>query len=198
MMNEFDSRELQEMKKQLAILSQKLEKETIVNERLIRQSMKNKASSIRRVAIFHTLFSLFLIPYFIWIAPHDLNISTGLCYFTCFFMVLSLACDYYIHTRFRPHKFVQGNLLEIQKDTLMMKKIYLDWIKFIGLPFIVVFFCWFIHDIRLAYPGEELNGIYYGIGFGILLGTTIGIIQFKRIQNTANEILEQIEEMQVQ
>ena len=196
MMNEFDSRELQEMKKQLAILSQKLEKETIVNERLIRQSMKNKASSIRRVAIFHTLFSLFLIPYFIWIAPHDLNISTGLCYFTCFFMVLSLACDYYIHTRFRPYKFVQGNLLEIQKDTLMMKKIYLDWIKFIGLPFIVVFFCWFIHDIRLAYPNEELNYIYYGIGFGILIGSIVGTISFRKIQRTANEILEQIEEMQ--
>ena len=196
MMNDFDSRELQEMKKQLAILSQKLEKETIVNERLIRQSMKNKASSIRRVAIFHTLFSLFLIPYFIWIAPHDLNISTGLCYFTCFFMVLSLACDYYIHTRFRPKKFVQGNLLEIQKDTLMMKKIYLDWIKFIGLPFIVVFICWFIHDIRLAYPNEELNYIYYGIGFGILIGSIVGTISFRKIQRTANEILEQIEEMQ--
>ena len=196
MMNDFDSRELQEMKKQLSILTQKLEKETIVNERLIRQSMKNKASSIRRVAIFHTLFSLFLIPYFIWIAPHDLNISTGLCYFTCFFMVLSLACDYYIHTRFRPYKFVQGNLLEIQKDTLMMKKIYLDWIKFIGLPFIVVFFCWFIHDIRLAYPNEELNYIYYGIGFGILIGSIVVTISFRKIQRTANEILEQIEEMQ--
>ena len=195
MMNEFDSRELQEMKKQLAILSQKLEKETIVNERLIRQSMKNKASSIRRVAIFHTLFSLFLIPYFIWIAPHDLNISTGLCYFTCFFMVLSLVCDYYIHTRFRPKKFIQGNLLEIRKDTLMMKKIYVNWIKFIGLPFLIVFFSWLVHDIRLAYPDENLNVIYYGIGFSILVGGIIGFIQYRKIQNVANEILEQIEDI---
>ena len=113
-------------------------------------------------------------------------------------MVLSLVCDYYIHTRFRPYKFVQGNLLEIQKDTLMMKKIYLDWIKFIGLPFIVVFFCWFIHDIRLAYPNEELNYFYYGIGFGILIASIIAIIETRKIQHTANEILEQIEEMQVQ
>ena len=198
MMNEFDSRELQEMKKQLAILSQKLEKETIVNERLIRQSMKNKASSIRRTAIVEAIITLAMIPYFIFVMPKILAISTGLCYFTCFFMVLSLACDYYIHTRFRPYKFVQGNLLEIQKDTLMMKKIYLDWIKFIGLPFIVVFFCWFIHDIRLAYPNEELNYFYYGMGFGILIASIIAIIETRKIQHTANEILEQIEEMQVQ
>ena len=198
MMNDFDSRELQEMKKQLSILSQKLEKETIVNERLIRQSMKNKASSIRRTAIVEAIITLAMIPYFIFVMPQILAISTGLCYFTCFFMVLSLACDYYIHTRFRPYKFVQGNLLEIQKDTLMMKKIYLDWIKFIGLPFIVVFFCWFIHDIRLAYPNEELNYFYYGIGFGILIASIIAIIETRKIQHTANEILEQIEEMQVQ
>ena len=196
MMNDFDSRELQEMKKQLSILTQKLEKETIVNERLIRQSMKNKASSIRRTAIVEAIITLAMIPYFIFVMPQILAISTGLCYFTCFFMVLSLVCDYYIHTRFRPNKFVQGNLLEIQKDTLMMKKIYLDWIKFIGLPFIVVFFCWFIHDIRLAYPNEELNYIYYGIGFGILIGSIVGTISFRKIQRTANEILEQIEEMQ--
>ena len=79
-----------------------------------------------------------------------------------------------------------------------MKKIYLDWIKFIGLPFIVVFFCWFIHDIRLAYPNEELNYFYYGIGFGILIASIIAIIETRKIQHTANEILEQIEEMQVQ
>ena len=182
MMNDIDSRELQEMKEQLAILTQKLEKETIVNERLIRQSMKNKASSIRRAAIAETIITLIMIPYFIWVMPEIVNISTGLCYFTCFFMALALVCNYYIEAR---------------KDTLLMKKIYINWLKFIALPFIIVFFSWFIHDIRLAYPSEELNGIYYGIGFGILIGSIIATILFKRVQNAANEILEQIEEMQV-
>ena len=192
-----DSRELQEMKEQLAILTQKLEKEAIINERLIRQSMKNKASSIRRAAIIESIITLIMIPYFIWVMPNVIAISTGLCCFTCFFMVLALVCNYYIHSRFRPDKFVLGNLLEVRKDTLMIKRFYINWLKFIGLPFIIVFFSWFVHDIRIAYPGEDLNGIYYGIGFGILLGTIIGTIQFKKIQNTADEILEQIEEMQV-
>ena len=115
MMNDIDSRELQEMKEQLAILTQKLEKETIVNERLIRQSMKNKASSIRRAAIAETIITLIMIPYFIWVMPEILNISTGLCYFTSFFMALALACNFYIHSRFRPEKFVEGNLLEVRK-----------------------------------------------------------------------------------
>jgi hypothetical protein len=192
-----DSRELQEMKEQLAILTQKLEKETIVNEQLIRQSMKDKASSIRRVAIVESIITLVMIPYLICVMPEVGGISTSLCYFACFFMILALVCNYYIHSRFRPDKFTKGNLLEVRKDTLTMKRFYINWLKFIGLPFIIVFFCWFIHDIRLAYPGENLNGIYGGMGFGILLGTIIGSIQFKKIQNTANEILEQIEDMKV-
>ena len=63
MMNNIDSIELQEMKEQLAILTQKLEKETIVNERLIRQSMKDKASTIRRKAIIESIVTLIMIPY---------------------------------------------------------------------------------------------------------------------------------------
>ena len=195
MMNDFDSRELQEMKKQLAILSQKLEKETIVNERLIRQSMKNKASSIRRTAIVEAIIAMAMTPYFIFVVPQILAISTGLCYFTCFFIVLALAGSYYIHSRFRPDKFVQGNLIEVRKDTLNMKKSYINWLK-IGIPFLIVFFSWFIHDMHQAYPKENLYGIYYGIGFGILIGSIVGIMSFRKIQRTANEILEQIEEMQ--
>ena len=195
MMNDFDSRELQEMKKQLSILTQKLEKETIVNERLIRQSMKNKASSIRRTAIVEAIITLAMIPYFIFVMPKILAISTGLCYFTCFFIVLALAGSYHIHSRFRPDKFVQGNLIEVRKDTLNMKKSYINWLK-IGIPFLIVFFSWFIHDMQQAYPKENLYGIYCGIGFGILIGSIVGIMSFRKIQHTANEILEQIEEMQ--
>ena len=48
MTNNTESKELLEMKEQLSLLVQKLEKETIVNERLIRRSMKEKASWLHR------------------------------------------------------------------------------------------------------------------------------------------------------
>ena len=194
-MNEYmDSRELQQMKEQLATLTKKLDKETIVNERLMRQTMKSKASSIRKEAIIESIITLIMIPYTIWVMPEVIGISTGLCCFTCFFMVLALAGNYYIHSRFRPNKFVQGNLLEVRKDTLNMKKFYINWLK-IGIPFLIIFFSWFIHDIHQASHEENLNGIYYGIGFGILIGSIVGIMTFRKIQRTADEILEQIEEM---
>lgn len=195
-MNEhMDSRELQQMKEQLAILTQKLDKETIVNERLMRQAMKNKASWLCRKAILESVIILIMIPYFIWVIPNILDLSTGLCIFTCFFMALALGYNYYIHTHFQPDKFIHGDLLETRKDTLMLKKFYANWLKFIGIPFIVVFLIWYIHDIKQAIHGEDLQMVLGAIAIGIITGGIIGIYQYNKIQRTADEILEQIEEM---
>ena len=49
MTNNIESKELLEMKEQLSLLIKKLDKETIVNERMIRRSMKEKADRLNRV-----------------------------------------------------------------------------------------------------------------------------------------------------
>ena len=197
-MNEYiDSRELQQMKEQLAILTQKLDKETIVNERLMRQAMKDKASWLRRRFIIKGIADLILLPYFIWLAPGLLGLSVGFCIFVSLFILLALGCDYYINTRFRPEKFVYGNLLEARQDTLMLKKFYANWLKFIGIPFIVVFFTWFIYDIAQVIHGEELKGALGGMAIGTVIGSIVGIYRYRKTQRTADEILAQIEEMQV-
>ena len=197
MKNDIESRELQEMKEQLAILTQKLEKETIVNERLLRQSMKNKASSIRRRAIVESIATLIMIPYFIWVMPGLIGISVGLCSFTCFFMIAALAYNFYIHSHFQPEKFAHGNLLEARKDTLRTQKLYSKWRMYIGIPFCIVFISWFAYDISQVMHGEELRGALGGIAIGCVLGVIVGTFIHKKIQRTMNEIVEQIEEMQV-
>ena len=183
------------MKEQLAILTQKLNKETIVNERLMRKTMKGKASWLRRKAIIESIVTILMIPYFIWVVPEVLGVSMELCIFTCCFMVLALGYNFYIHTNFRPDKFIQGDLLEARKDTLMLKKFYANWLKFIGIPFIVIFLGWFTHDIGQIMQGDEQHYALGGVLVGLALGSIIGTYQYRKTQRTANEILEQIEEM---
>lgn len=196
-MNEYmDSKELQQMKEQLAILTQKLDQETIVNERLMRRAMKSKASWIRRKAIMESIVTLIMIPYFIWVMPGLCGISVEFCAFVCFFLVLALGYNYYIHSHFQPEKFAHGNLLEARKDTLMLKKFYANWLMFIGIPFIVVFLAWFTHDITQVIHGEELQGVLGGMAIGCVIGAIIGTYRYNKVQRTATEILEQIEEMQ--
>ena len=196
-MNEYiDSRELQQMKEQLAILTKKLDKETIVNERLMRQAMKSKASWLRRKAILESAITLIMIPYFIWVMPGLFGLSVEFCAFTCFFMVLALGYNYYIHTHFRPDKFAHGNLLEARQDTLMLKKFYANWRKYVGFPFCVIFFAWYIHDISHVLHGDELNNVLIGMAVGVVLGIIAGRFQYRKVQRAIDGILEQIEEMQ--
>ena len=65
MTNSIDSKELLEMKEQLLLLTRKLEKETIVNERLIRRSMKEKADKLSLQLIVEGLVAFIMIPFFI-------------------------------------------------------------------------------------------------------------------------------------
>ena len=187
--------EFEEMKAQLALLNKKLEQETIVNERLIRRSMKEKASSLRRKAIIESVVSLIMIPYFIWVMPQLIGLSTGFCMFVCFMLALALGYNYYIHSHFRPDEFVYGDLIKAKKDTLMLKKFYANWLKFIGIPFIIVFLGWFAFEIKQHFQGEELQSILGGMTIGIVLGVIIGTYRYLKTQRMADDILTQIEEL---
>lgn len=187
--------EFEEMKAQLALLNKKLEQETIVNERLIRRSMKEKASSLRRKAIIESIISLIMIPYFIWVMPQLIGLSTGFCLFVCFMLALALGYNYYIHSHFRPDEFVYGDLIKAKKDTLMLKKFYANWLKFIGIPFIIVFLGWFAFEIKQHFQGEELQSILGGMAIGLVLGVIIGTYRYLKTQRMADDILTQIEEL---
>lgn len=187
--------EFEEMKAQLALLNKKLEQETIVNERLIRRSMKEKASSLRRKAIVESIISLIMIPYFIWVMPQLIGLSTGFCLFVCFMLALALGYNYYIHSHFRPDEFVYGDLIKARKDTLMLKRFYSNWLKFIGIPFIIVFIGWFAYEVSQHFQGEELQSILGGMTIGLVLGVIIGSYQYLKTQRMADDILTQIEEL---
>lgn len=187
--------EFEEMKAQLVLLNKKLEQETIVNERLIRRSMKEKASSLRRKAIIESVVSLIMIPYFIWVMPQLIGLSTGFCMFVCFMLALAIGYNYYIHSHFRPDEFVYGDLVKAKKNTLMLKKFYANWLKFIGIPFIIVFLGWFAFEIKQHFQGEELQGILGGMAIGLVLGVIIGTYRYLKTQRMADDILTQIEEL---
>ena len=187
--------EFEEMKAQLALLNKKLGQETIVNERLIRRSMKEKASSLRRKAIVESIISLIMIPYFIWVMPQLIGLSTGFCLFVCFMLALALGYNYYIHSHFRPDEFVYGDLIKAKKNTLMLKKFYANWLKYIGIPFIIVFLGWFAFEIKQHFQGEELQSILGGMAIGLVLGVIIGTYRYLKTQRMADDILTQIEEL---
>ena len=198
MNNTIDSKELQEMKAQLELLTKKLERETIVNGRLIRHSMKEKANTLRRNIIIESLVCIIMIPFFIWILPQISPHSMYFCSFSTAFMVLALVYNYYMSREFHTKDFSEANLIEARKATLKFQRLTRRWTYCIGIPFLMVFIPWFVYENALVYKGEMLQIPLISAAIGLFIGGVIGIYQFNKTIRTTDEILMQIEELEEQ
>ena len=188
-----DSRELMEMKEQLSILTKKLEKETIVNEKLMRRATKEKISKMQRRALIKGIFIGLCIPYVIGVF-HFIGLSLWLCGFTVLILLIALYCDYRIHRNIHSDEAMYGNLLDVRKKVLRIKQAYKDWLKF-SIPILTLWLiCFWYETFQL--PDIPKESIFIGSISGGIIGGFIGFLQYKKMQRSADEILEQIEEMQ--
>ena len=193
MENYMDSRELMEMKEQLAILIKKLEKETIVNDRLMRRATKEKISKMQRRALIKGIFIGLCIPYVIGVC-HLVGLSLWLCGFTVLILLIALYYDYRIHRNIHSDEAMYGNLLDVRKKVLRIKQAYKDWLKF-SIPILIIWLIYFLYE-SFQLPDIPKESIFIGSIFGGSIGGFIGFLQYKKMQRDADEILEQIEEMQ--
>ena len=191
--NYMDSRELMEMKEQLSILTKKLEKETIVNEKLMRRATKEKISKMQRRALIKGIGLGLCIPYVIGIC-HLVGLSLWLCGFTVLMLLIALYTDYRIHRNFHSDEAMYGNLLDVRKKVLRIKQAYKDWLKF-SIPILIIWLIYFLYE-SFQLPDIPKESIFIGSIFGGSIGGFIGFLQYKKMQRSADEILEQIEEMQ--
>lgn len=194
--NTLISHELEEMRSQISILKDKLDKQTIVNEQHIRRSMKSKMSDINRtvtITIFMGLFALVYCTWFFCIQGCSLAfvISTAIMLATC--LALTIA------QRITLGKIdlSEGSLVETAQKLSKVRKHYKNW-HFIAIPLIIVWLSWLMYEMIgiLGMDSPVAIGFYCGALTGVLLGGILGTRINRKIIRKASEILEQIEELQ--
>ena len=185
-----------EMKEQLSLLIKKLDKETIVNERMIRRSMKEKADKLNRSLIVEIIVCLIMIPFVICVLPNLTKVSMPFCIFSAGIFALAVLYNFYMYIRFCPRKFIEGNIIEARKDTLNFKRHTLRWTYCIGIPFLVIYIAWFVYENMQYYQGEILQIVLVSGGIGLLIGGCVGINVFIKTLRTTDDILRQIEELE--
>ena len=115
--------ELEQMRAQLGILKQKLEKQDIVNERLMRKSMKSKMSWINKYLVI-VIFAIPFVAFAMLPMVHEMNISWWWYGFTLVMMTGSIIADWYINYM-RDDVFLRGNLVETAERLSRMKRLRL-------------------------------------------------------------------------
>lgn len=191
--------EFEEMRQQLDILKNKLDNQTLINDKLIRQSMLNKMSFMKK----YTWVS-FLVLLFIYYGYNEVRIMFNMSWWfygaTVIFMTFSVCLDAYIN-RFNKESFLNGDLIAASLQMQRMKKLRKRSLLY-GIFFMTIWVSWFVIELYNgsgAANGGENTSMFYGIlvggGIGLIVGVAIGIWLYLRMQRINSDIISQIDEL---
>jgi hypothetical protein len=193
--NTFVSQELEDMRAQIAILKDKLDKQTIVNDTHIRNSMKSKRSEMTRTIGITIFAGVLAIPYcigvFCYMGLSPVFIAaTGLMLAVCVWLTIKQQLT------LKGLDFSQGKLLEVAEKLNKVKVHYHEWIK-IALPMLVIWFSWLMYEVITHCGIEEpmTMGFCVGAAIGGVVGGIVGYRTNRKIVRKSTEILEQIDEI---
>ena len=188
--------ELENMRQQMETLKKKLDHQEIVNDRLMRRSMKSTANKIIQRHNIVMAVGLLMIPfgYLSFVMMSGFSIPFWIV--TCLFMILCAAATYYVGFDLRDSRLMQGKLLEVRRKVARAKKLENQWL-FISIPLLILWLAWFVYEAMLQNVDGNRSG--YGLMVGGAIGGVIGLIcgfslHFKT-QRQYQEIIDQIEDL---
>ena len=186
--------ELEDMRQQMTMLKKKLNEQEIVNDRLIRHSMKNTAGNINRTYLWLIVLAIVMVPYGYWVFVKMSNFSVAFWIGSSIFMLICAAGTLYNKRNLSDTNLMTNNLVDVRRRMARAKKFDADWL-FFGIPALIVWLAWFFYE---AY---KINGdllgtpMFWGGCFGGIIGAIIGFAIHFRTQRQYQGIIDQIEDL---
>ena len=190
--NEINNRELETMRAQIALLKEKLDKETIVSEKLLRDTMRHKARTINTNAWISVAASIFVIIWALAYIPKE-GFSW---WFAGATVLMMLVCDFFT---WKYHKDVNaktmsGDLLTVAKVMTQLRDNYKKWLKY-SIAMISVWFVWLSAEFCIRLNDWKLALIMIvALLIGLVIGGFIGLKMHNSVIRNAEEIIKQIED----
>lgn len=195
MENTFMSQELEEMRSQIGIFKDKLEKQNIINEQHIRRSMKSKMSDLNRTVratIVAGVFAAVFCPVYF----HGMGCSLAFVLATGLMLAVCLGLTIVQKISLGRLDVSQENLVDAAQKLSKVRTHYKEWYK-IAIPMIVIWVGWMMYEMVgvLGIDTPYAIGFYGGAAAGCVIGGIIGGRINRKVVRQANEILSQIEEL---
>ena len=183
--------ELNEMKQQISLLRRKLEKETIVNEKLIRASMRDKLKAVKRKSYILCAVVIAAIP--CWSSPIFDFHSSWFIGTTIAFLLIGVAYEVYCNQLLSTQNYITGSLVDEVRKLNRYKQLTRQWHRF-GISFLCIWLPWFIYEANSAGEIHVKYILICGL-IGGIIGGAIGWTIYRKGQNAVSEVIEQIEEL---
>ena len=192
--------ELEQMREQMNIFKSRLDKQQIINEQLVRNSMGSKLSWIKNFV----LGEIILVPILLIIMA-TFHASEGLSWWLFAFLAAGLIIDTtgdIIINRIPKSQLLGGDLVATSQRLTKMKKQRTQWF-IAGIIFMTIWLVWFIIEIVMRLddgcnlPDHNIVvGIMVaGIAIGALIGIFVAWLIYRKMQRTNNQLIEQINQV---
>lgn len=187
----FEDDALNEMRGQIALLKEKLDREAIVNDRLLREAMRGKIGVLRKNAIIeYACVVLCLLAYptvFI-----KLGFSWWLVGAT---LIMVTFCGIMTAVQHRHmNSLNEGeNLLTVARHARRLRQDYVDWLKW-SILMVIFWFSWLITECFIRIPDRTMGIVLVASScVGLFIGASIGLSMRRKVIHTCDEIINQIE-----
>lgn len=186
--------EMEEMRQQMIKLKKILEKQEIVNDRLLRSSMRQKMSYINRRYLILSILCLAIIPYSYWAFVMLNGLSLGFWISTCVLMLISFCYTLYNGRYLSREDLFEKDLLNARKIVANAKKKDSDWL-IAGIPLAILWITYFCYE-EYSIHGSENGNLFVAIGIiSGIVGLAIGLKIHFRIQLDYQKIIDEIDEI---
>ena len=186
--------ELESMRQQMNTLKNKLNQQEILNDRVMRRSMRNEVNTITRRYYIIMAVGLFMVPYGYWSFVKLAGLSLFFWIVTSIFMLICVGATYYTCRKINDPNLMNRNLVEARKKVASAKKFEADWL-FFGIPAVVLWLGWFLYEVYQIHGGAIDNGFFWGGCVGGIIGAVCGIKMHFKTQRQYQEVIDQIEEI---
>ena len=197
MNNEFENNandmELEAMRQQMETLKKKLDQQEIVNDRIIRNSMRNTANNIKRRYYAIMALTLLMIPYTYMVFILNQGLSMTFWIATSILMLLCAGATYYNSLNVSNTNMMNRNLIEVGQNMARAKKFDANWL-FFGIPAAIAWLGWLTWEL-CQQDSEAARYMIYGTICGAVLGVFLGFKMHSKTQTQYQEIIDQIEDI---
>jgi hypothetical protein len=189
-------REFDEMKAQLSLLKEKLDKQSIVNEQHLRNAIKDKLKELNRYAVRMIVVGLVALAYCTYFLKLY-NFSNALIAFTAVMFMVCVLATYIQHRELMRISELSADLVKETLNLIKLKKRYNQWMLF-ATPLIFIWGASVSYEILYVVPdmSESMaKGMLCGVIIGIAIGGFIGVKVHNRTLKKIKNILAQIDEL---
>lgn len=198
------SMELDDMRSQLGLLKDKINEEKIINDRLLRESMRSKMGWIRTFFWLELLVALPFIAFALVLAKMSSLPISHFSWWTFAALMLILAVDIYFDYRvnvapLKEHDYDRDNLVATVGKLIKMKR-QRKLQAIIGIATMVPAIGWGFAECWMAVGDDpaaraDLHAMTVSCIIGAIIGGIGGVIMIGRMQRTNDRMISQINEI---